>query len=39
MAEYPKTDQVVTCYLTLVLEENAPAELSHALGTIARHAA
>jgi probable addiction module antidote protein len=36
MAEYLKTDEDVANYLTLVLEENDPAELSHALGTIAR---
>jgi probable addiction module antidote protein len=36
MAEYLKTDEDVTNYLTLVLEEDNPAELTHALGTIAR---
>lgn len=36
MAEYLKTDEDVANYLTLVLEENDPAELTHALGTIAR---
>jgi probable addiction module antidote protein len=36
MAEHIKTDEDVANYLTLVLEENDPAELTHALGTIAR---
>lgn len=36
MAEHLKTDEDVANYLTLVLEENDPAELTHALGTIAR---
>jgi probable addiction module antidote protein len=36
MAEYLQTDEDVANYLTLVLEENDPAELTHALGTIAR---
>jgi probable addiction module antidote protein len=36
MAEYLKTDEDVANYLTLVLKENDPAELTHALGTIAR---
>jgi probable addiction module antidote protein len=36
MAEYLKTDEDVANYLTLVLAENDPAELTHALGTIAR---
>jgi probable addiction module antidote protein len=36
MAEYLKTDEDVANYLTLVLEENNPAELTHALGTITR---
>jgi probable addiction module antidote protein len=36
MAEYLKTDEDVANYLTLVLEENSPAELTHALGVIAR---
>lgn len=36
MAEYLKTDADVANDLTLVLEENDPAELTHALGTIAR---
>ncbi len=36
MAEYLKTDEDVANYLTLVLEEDNPAELTHALGNIAR---
>ena len=36
MADYLKTDEDVANYLNLVLEENDPAELNHALGTIAR---
>ena len=36
MAEHLKSDEDIAQYLTLVLEENDPAELSHALGTIAR---
>jgi probable addiction module antidote protein len=36
MAEHLKTDEDVANYLTLVLGENDPAELTHALGTIAR---
>ncbi len=36
MAEHLKTDEDVANYLTLVLAENDPAELTHALGTIAR---
>jgi hypothetical protein len=36
MTEYLKTDDDVANYLTLVREENDPAELTHALGTIAR---
>lgn len=36
MAEYLRTDEDVANYLTLVLEENDPAELTHALGNIAR---
>lgn len=35
-AEILKTDEDITNYLTAVLEENDPAELSHALGVIAR---
>lgn len=36
LAEHLKTDEDVANYLTLVLEENDPAELAHALGVIAR---
>jgi probable addiction module antidote protein len=36
MAEHLKTDEDVANYLTLVLGENDPTELTHALGTIAR---
>ena len=36
MAEMLKTEEEVAAYLTLVLEENDPAELAHALGVIAR---
>lgn len=36
MVEYLKTDEDVANYLTLVLEENDPAELTHTLSTIAR---
>ena len=36
MAEHLKTEQAVAAYLTLVLEEEDPAELAHALGVIAR---
>lgn len=36
MAEHLKTDEDIAMYLTLVLEENDSAELTHALGTIAR---
>ena len=36
MAEHLKSDEDIAQYLTLVLEENDPAELRHALGTIAR---
>ena len=36
MVDYLKTDEDVANYLNLVLEENDPAELNHALGTIAR---
>ncbi|WP_442592978.1 addiction module antidote protein [Parapusillimonas sp. JC17] len=35
-AEILKTDEDIANYLTAVLEENDPAELSHALGIIAR---
>lgn len=36
MAEELKTDEDIAIYLSLVLEEDDPAELSHALGVIAR---
>ncbi len=36
MAEYLQTNEDVANYLTLVLAENDPAELIHALSTIAR---
>jgi len=36
MAEELRTDEDVAIYLSLVLEENDPAELNHALGVIAR---
>lgn len=36
MAEVFKTDEDIANYLTAVLEENDPAELSHAHGVIAR---
>lgn len=36
MAEHLPDNQAIAEYLTIVLEENDPAELTHALGTIAR---
>lgn len=36
MAKHLKTDDDVAAYLTLVLEEDDPAELAYALGIIAR---
>lgn len=36
MAEHLKTDEDVAAYLSLVLEEDDPAELANALGVIAR---
>lgn len=36
MAEHLKTDEDVATYLSLVLEEDDPAELANALGVIAR---
>ena len=36
MAEHLDSDQAIAEYLTIVLEENDPAEFAHALGTIAR---
>ena len=36
LAEHLTSDEDVANYLTLVLAENDPAELSHALGVVAR---
>lgn len=36
MSEQLSSDESVATYLNLVLEENNPAELTHALGVIAR---
>jgi probable addiction module antidote protein len=36
MAEHLEDDQAISEYLTIVMEENDPAELTAALGTIAR---
>ncbi len=36
MATYLPDDEAVAQYLTLVLEDNDPGELTHALGVIAR---
>lgn len=36
MAQYLDSDEAVAEYLTLVMEENDPAALAQALGTIAR---
>ena len=36
MAEHLDSDQAIAEYLTIVMEENDPGELSHALGVIAR---
>ena len=36
MAEHLDSDQAIAEYLSIVLEENEPAEFAHALGTIAR---
>jgi probable addiction module antidote protein len=36
MAEELKSDQDIAIYLSAVLEENDPSELTHALGIIAR---
>ena len=36
MAEHLNTDEDVAAYLSLVLEEDDPSELAHALGVIAR---
>jgi probable addiction module antidote protein len=36
MAEHLDSDQAIAEYLTIVMAENDPSELTHALGTIAR---
>ena len=36
MAEHLDCDQAIAEYLTIVMEENDPGELTHALGVIAR---
>jgi len=36
LVEYLKTDEDLANYLTVVLKENDPAELAHALDAIAR---
>lgn len=36
MAESLKTEEDIVMYLNMVLEENDPAELAHALGVIAK---
>ncbi len=36
LAEHLKTDDDVSVYLSQVLEDNDPSELTHALGVIAR---
>jgi probable addiction module antidote protein len=36
MAEHLQSEEEIATYLTLVLEENDPAELAHALGVVAR---
>ena len=36
MAESLKTEEDVVMYLNMVLEDNDPAELAHALGVIAK---
>ena len=36
MAEHLDSDQAIAEYLSIVLEENDPAEFAHALGTITR---
>ena len=35
-ANSDKTEKDIVIYLNMVLEENAPAELAHALGVIAK---
>jgi probable addiction module antidote protein len=36
ITEHLNSDQAIADYLTLVLEENDPSELAHALGVVAR---
>ncbi len=36
MTDYLDTEQAISEYLTIVIEENDPAELAHALGVIAK---
>ena len=36
MAEHLPNDEAIAQYLTIVLAENDPSELAHALGTVAR---
>ena len=36
LAEHLKTDEDISTYLSQVLEDNDPSELTHALGVIAR---
>ena len=36
LAEHLKTDEDISVYLSQVLEDNEPSELTHALGVIAR---
>lgn len=36
MAEHLDSDQAIAEYLTIVMEENDPGELTHAIGVIAR---
>lgn len=36
MAEHLPDDEAIAQYLTIVLAENDPSELAHALGTVAR---
>jgi probable addiction module antidote protein len=36
MAEHLDSEEAIAAYLTLVIEENDPSELAHALGTVAR---
>ena len=36
MTDYLDSEQAISEYLTIVIEENDPAELAHALGVIAK---